>query len=41
MKSDKCPAIYVNTLGEFSIRLGESLVSDANNHSKKPSLLLE
>ncbi|MCI8516789.1 MAG: SARP family transcriptional regulator [Hungatella sp.] len=41
MKSDKCPAIYVNTLGEFSIRLGESLVSDANNHSKKPWLLLE
>lgn len=35
------PKIYVQTLGEFSIRIGEKEVSDQSNQSKKPWRLLK
>lgn len=35
------PQIYVQTLGEFSIRIGEKEVSDQSNQSKKPWRLLK
>ncbi|MEG0566494.1 MAG: helix-turn-helix domain-containing protein, partial [Hungatella sp.] len=33
--------IYVNMLGEFSIKIGSKAVSDRNNQAKKPWILLE
>lgn len=41
MPNEQCSAIYITTLGEFSIRLGDRVINDTNNHSKKPWLLLE
>lgn len=35
------PAIYVRTLGGFSISAGDKEISDSNNQSKKPWCLLE
>ena len=41
MPNEQCSAIYITTLGEFSIRLGDRVINDTNNPSKKPWLLLE
>ena len=39
--SDNKPAIYVKTLGGFSIKVGDREIYDSSNQSKKPWLLLE
>ena len=35
------PVIYINMLGEFAIRVGDKVISDTSNHSKKMWNVLE
>ena len=39
--SEEKPTIYVNTLGGFSIKVGDKEITDNSNQSKKPWCLLE
>lgn len=39
--SEEKPTIYINTLGGFSIRVGDIVITDNSNQSKKPWCLLE
>ena len=39
--SEEKPTIYVNTLGGFSIKVGDKEITDNSNQSKKPLCLLE
>lgn len=39
--SEEKPTIYVNTLGGFSVKVGDKEITDNSNQSKKPWCLLE
>ena len=39
--SEEKPTIHVNTLGGFSIKVGDKEITDNSNQSKKPWCLLE